>query len=99
MKPPKVAVRRLAELEANQAVLWYEERQAGLGREFLDEFRAALRKIAARPLSFPVDYRDARRALLRRFPYKVYFVIQGSGVVVIGVLHSRQSTARLRGRL
>ena len=100
MSRQKVSVRRSAELDINRAVIWYEEQRVGLGREFLAELKVSLRKIAERPNSFPVDYRHARRALLDRFPYKVYFVVPDDDrpVVVIAVLHGAQSPSRLRGR-
>ena len=34
-----------AELELEAAALWYEEKQTGLGDDFLDEFAATLRRI------------------------------------------------------
>ena len=95
----RALIRRRAEVEINQAVIWYEGKQIGLGREFLAEIGATVRTIAERPESFPVDYKYARRALARRFPYKVYFVVEPDRIEVIAVLHSSQSRSRLRGRL
>jgi plasmid stabilization system protein ParE len=93
-------IQRRAELEMNRAIIWYEEKRAGLGRDFIAELRDTLARIVESPESFPIDYRHARRALLSRFPYKVYFVVADSGSIsVIAVLHSSQSKTRLRGRL
>jgi hypothetical protein len=39
--------------ELAEAVLWYEARRQGLGREFLDEVRATLPLVGGRPRSFP----------------------------------------------
>ncbi|PSB02814.1 hypothetical protein C7B64_11345 [Merismopedia glauca CCAP 1448/3] len=40
--------------------------------------------------SYAVVYRDVRRAVLRRFPYAVYYRIISSRVVVTAVFHSRR---------
>jgi toxin ParE1/3/4 len=98
LKPPRIA--RKAEREIAAAALWYEDRRVGLGAEFIAELRRTLTEISERPLSFPIDYRSARRALLGRFPYKIYFVLLAADdIVVIAVLHAKQRKDRLRGRL
>ena len=92
-------VRGRAEAEIAKAQDWYEKKQSGLGREFVAAVRATVRAVAERPESFPVDYKNARRALTRRSPCSVYFIVEPNRVVVVAVLHNRQSKDRLRGRL
>lgn len=94
----RLVLRRVAELEVNQAIIWYEERRLGLGREFLDDFSSTLRKIRERPSSFPIEYRDFHKALLDRFPYKIYFRVGESEIRLVAVLHASQRVSRLRGR-
>lgn len=94
-----VRFRRIAELEMNRAVIWYEEQRIGLGLEFLGEFDKTIEDIRQRAASFPVDYLDLRKASLHRFPYKVYFRVHAkTRVSVVGVLHASQRLGRLRGR-
>ena len=67
--------------ELAAAVLWYEARRQGLGREFLDEVQATLPLVDERPRSFPrlqaVDATlEIRRALLARFPYALVFFVR-----------------------
>jgi hypothetical protein len=38
-----------AEAELEAAAFWYEERQPGLGNDFLAEFESTLRRIVAEP--------------------------------------------------
>lgn len=38
-----------ADEELEAAALWYEERQPGLGHDFLDQFEHTLRRIVAEP--------------------------------------------------
>lgn len=96
----RLSVRKRAELDLNEAVIWYEKQRPGLGIELLAELRETVALIRQRPESFPIDYRYARRALLARFPYAVHFVVTDTIVSVIAVLHTRQDKRKqLRNRL
>jgi toxin ParE1/3/4 len=70
----RLVVRSAAEADIVQAALWYEQRAAGLGSEFLRAVDVVLAEIAPTPERFPVVHQTCRRALLRRFPYGIYFV-------------------------
>ena len=79
-----------AELDVSDATAWYEERRAGLGDEFLDELDSVLRRVIKSPSQFPKIKSNIRRALLRRFPYAVYFGVTRESVEVIAFLHQHQ---------
>jgi plasmid stabilization system protein ParE len=75
-----IVFRPEADEEARSARRWYEEQRSGLGIEFNDAIDRVLDRIASNPLSFPVIYNETRRAVIRRFPYGVYFRNQGDTV-------------------
>lgn len=77
---------------------WYENESPGLGLEFLDELRATYGRIAAAPLSYRDLRLGIRRALLRRFPYAVYFAAEELTVVVLAVLHAHRGPAAWQRR-
>ncbi len=77
---------------------WYEKEQAGLGREFLDELRATYERVAGGPLAYQDLRSGIRRALVRRFPYAVYFAVEGDVIVVLAVLHVSRDPAEWQGR-
>ena len=79
-----------AELDVSDAAAWYEERRTGLGDEFLDELDSILRRVIKDPLQFPKIINQIRRALLRRFPYSVYFGLTRETVELIAILHQRR---------
>ncbi len=78
-----------ADIEA--ARQWYEAQRAGLGDEFVDAADAALESVLEIPTAYPVDYRDARRILVERFPYCLYYRAQGDAT-------SRPRVCTRRGR-
>lgn len=53
---------------------WYEEKRVGLGDEFLDEIARALRELENAPEIHRLYFRNFRRVILRRFPYKIFSV-------------------------
>jgi plasmid stabilization system protein ParE len=94
----RLVVGTAAEADVLDAALWYEQRSPGLGREFLRAVDAALAEIAAMPERYPIVCGEARRALLRRFPYGVYFVLTPGLVSVIACMHARRDPRRWQER-
>jgi hypothetical protein len=51
------------------------------------------------PERFPVVHLQCRRALLRRFPYAVYFVPSVDLISVVGCMHARRDPRRWEERV
>src|SRR5580765_5426576 len=79
-----------AERDAAVARDWYEKRRPGLGSEFLDALSGAMRRLECDPKIERLYYRNFRRVLLERFPYKVFYQVIGGRVIVFRVLHAKQ---------
>lgn len=94
----RLTVGSAAERDLFEAANWYDRIRPGLGSELLDEIDGAFARIAERPRAFPEVHRKVRRLVLRRFPYLVYFRIEGERVRVIACLHAARSTAALEER-
>jgi toxin ParE1/3/4 len=83
-------IRPDAERDLVDAYGWYEARVTGLGSEFLRSIDAALSSIQRIPEMYRIVYKNVRRALVRRFPFGVFYVVEEDRIVVIGVLHARR---------
>lgn len=83
-------IRPAAEADLAAGRDWYEQRRAGLGNEFLNEIAGALRELAEKPERQRLYYREFRRVLLRRFPFKVFYQVIGSRIVIFRVLHAKR---------
>lgn len=77
--------------ELGEAYNWYESQELGLGDDFLEQVDEALDRICQMPESYAAVYRDVRRAVIRRFPYVIYYRIISSRVIVTAVFHGRRS--------
>jgi len=89
-----VRVRARAQRDIEQAAAWYEEQRPGLGDDFLGEVEAVFENVAAHPTGYPELYRATRRAVLRRFPFCVYYRLLDEVVVVVAVLHGSRHPLR-----
>jgi plasmid stabilization system protein ParE len=88
-----------AEEEITEAFEWYGQRVAGLGTQFMASLESALASIAEAPLRYPCWRQRARRILLRRFPYAVFYTIKPEGIVVFACFHGKRNPKVLIGRL
>ena len=87
----RVVFRRAARAEFDAAALWYEERQPGLGMQFISEIDHAVELAARHPERFPVRHNELRCAQVRRFPYSVFFRLESRRIVVLAVFHARRA--------
>jgi plasmid stabilization system protein ParE len=81
------------------AYLWYEERRAGLGEEFLHHVEASLETIRRTPTVHAVIDSNFRRALVRRFPYAIFFENNLDRTTVYAVLHVARDPEKWRRRM
>jgi plasmid stabilization system protein ParE len=86
-----VIVQPEAEADINDAYRWYENREPGLGGEFLGEVSTAFSRLASNPLHYPELHGTARRGRVRRFPYIVIYIVRLDQIVILAVLHQRQN--------
>lgn len=93
-----VVFRRVAKLELYDAISWYDEREEGLGHRFRLAISQQLERVAESPDQFAYIREPVRRAVLRRFPYSIYFLSETDRVVVLAIFHVKRSPQRLEGR-
>jgi|SRR5215207_5648844 len=95
---PRLFVQDAAAADIESAAAWYEDRRAGLGGEFLRAVRAALAAIERNPLQFGSARHDVRRAIVRRFPYALFFVADPEVISILACLHVRRDPQAWQSR-
>jgi plasmid stabilization system protein ParE len=85
-----LTLRPEADEDVRAAAMWYDTERPGLGTEFTRAAGALFASLEREPLLSPIAEGDVRRALLRRFPYAVYFTVDAEGVLVLACLHVRR---------
>jgi plasmid stabilization system protein ParE len=93
-----VALTDEAEADLEEDALWYEQ-QAGLGAALVAEVRDVLRRLSATQEMHQKVLRDVRRALVKRFPYSVFYRVYNDRVEVLAVFHNRRDPSVWQSRV
>ncbi len=79
------------EHELREIIEYYNLCSQGLGLEFLNEFERQILKIASLPTQWRIAEDDIRRALMKRFPYVIYFRVLKNDILRVTVVkHQRR---------
>ncbi len=80
----------LADIEYAEAFDCYEVEEPGLGEEFRRALWAAIALIEQYPTMGPEVRPGIRKVLLRRFPYKLIYAVEGQTLWIIAVAHGHR---------
>jgi len=90
---------RLVEDDQLAAAVWYDQQQAGLGDDFLDESESVIAALSTTALLYSAKFADVRCVRLRRFhQYGVFYVIRGQEVHLLAIQHGARHPRRLHER-
>jgi plasmid stabilization system protein ParE len=95
----RVLSRPHADADIDDVAAWYDAERPGLGDDFVEAVNTIATRIAGNALQFPVVTAVVRRALMRRFPYGVFFVVDDKTATIIAVLHLHRGPAALMNRI
>jgi plasmid stabilization system protein ParE len=79
-----------ARAELVDAQDWYEVEAPGLGRRFRTEIDAVVQRMAVNPRQFPLVYKTLHRALVRKFPYALFFSVEDDTLMVVACFHGKR---------
>ena len=77
---------------------FYETQEVGLGNYFLDSLFADVDSLLLYAGIHPVFFRAYHRLLAKRFPFAIYYKIDGDLVLIHAVLDCRKNPAWARKR-
>lgn len=87
----RIIINPNAESDSTEAAIWYNIQREGLGEEFLLALEAKLNEIQRNPNQFKTTYKNIKRAFLKRFPYGVFFIIEGNTIYILAIVHTSRS--------
>lgn len=82
-----------------EAMEYYDRASPGLGLAFLSEVERTMVRIMRDPEAWTKVSAHCRRCRTRRFPYGVFYSIEGDLVLISAVLHLRRDPASWRSRI
>lgn len=91
----KLFLRPAAVADIRGARDYYEEATPGLGDVLAEALDQLFGRLEAFPRSAPVvaGYEPVRRAVLRRFPYAVFYRLGHDRIDILRVIHTARSSA------
>ncbi len=78
---------------------FYNTQQDGLGAYFLDSLFADIDSLQLYAGIHPIYNQHFHRALAKRFPFAIYYMLENETIIVMAVLDCRQNPASIRERL
>jgi len=99
MSPP-LRIEPEARDEIEEAAVWYESHEDGLGAEFLRAVEHALAITKRDPYQYQVIRKrgQVRRIMLRPFPYGLMYVASEQEIVLVACMHGRRNPGRWQSR-
>jgi hypothetical protein len=90
---PKFFAEALAEYE--DAVVYYEKREEGLGARLIQEFDEAVALALEYPEAFAIVHEapaafGLRWVILRSFPIKLVYTVRDEALLLVAVFHARR---------
>jgi len=76
----------------------YESNRVGLGEVFADAVQEVFDRVGRMPRLHRVVFADIRRAIVRGFPYCVYYREEPTLIRVLSVFHTSRDPAIWQGR-
>ncbi|MBI5215140.1 MAG: type II toxin-antitoxin system RelE/ParE family toxin [Ignavibacteriae bacterium] len=88
-----------AETEFQEAARWYGQQRNGLDTEFMLCIDEALQRIKRDPHLYPRCHREARKTVIRRFPFIIIYQIEAREIQVLAIFHSHRNPMRWKSRV
>ena len=95
----RIEILESAREDLDLARAFYERQRPGLGTYFLDSLSSDIESLLLFTGIHPVHFERYHRLLSRRFPFAVYYRVDGDAVRIYAVLDCRQDPERTADRL
>ncbi len=86
-----LTVRKEAESDIKAAYQYFENQRLGLGHDVLLCIEEGPSKIERNPLHYKIIHKALRGIAIRRFPYRIFYLVQSKQVIVTAVFHVRKN--------
>ena len=85
--------------ELDSILEWYVEAGPKIAVTLGEEIDSIIERIGSNHEQFPVWNYGARKAVLRRFPYSIYFIERRAVIEIVAIAHGRRDPEYWRNRL
>jgi plasmid stabilization system protein ParE len=89
--PYSVRHKPAAAAEVEDAIGWYSQPDINQGAAFVQELERTEAHLRSHPELYQRVEDEIRRAVLRRFPYSLFYVIENDVVLVLACMHQHRN--------
>jgi hypothetical protein len=85
----KILISKLAEIEINEAIEFYESRRKGLGKQFFTYLKGYFEIVKVDPELFAIKKQPCFRELtLKKFPFVIIYEVFNDEIIMYSVFHT-----------
>jgi plasmid stabilization system protein ParE len=95
----RVRILAAASQDLIEGYRFYEKQSEGVGAYFLDTLYSDIDSLIVNAGIHPVHFEKYHRLLSKRFPFAVYYLVEGQTTLVYAILDCRRSPAWVRKKL
>ena len=81
----KIEFLKLAKLEFDEAVMYYEGESEGLGVRFKQEIRSSIDMILEFPKLYPMATDEIRKCVAHTFPYTIFYALKNETIYIYAI--------------
>lgn len=78
-------------MKFKKRLIGMRKKAKGLDFGFLRAADACLAGVKRNPLAFPTVHEQIHRALLRKFPYALFYLVKEESVIVLACFHAKRN--------
>jgi toxin ParE1/3/4 len=93
-----IFVTREARADIAEAIAGFRDISPALATRFGAELERIYANVVEYPEMYPVVYKTFRRGLLRKFPYSIFYVVEASLILIVGVVHQARDESTWKRR-
>ena len=93
-----LSIRKEAEADIPEAFEYYESCRKNLGADFILCIEESITRIEKTPRQYKIIHKTVHRALVRKFPFGIYYVLDNEKNIIFGVLHARKNPKHWQAR-
>jgi len=83
----RIRIHELAAKEFDDAIEWYDQQSAGLGKRFKKTVIDSIGKIKNNPEWYLKESDDLYKSYIPKFPYKVLFTVEKHETIIWAIAH------------
>lgn len=87
----RIRISPFAEKDLQESIEFYNKQKEGLGDDFADVIDYTIERIKENPNQFSAEYKEIKKAQIKRFPFNIFFVVEDSTCYILGVFHTSRN--------